>query len=112
MSIQEKRFAQARENSTDAVGVYSPGSGVTAVIKSIVLCNQTANDETVRLFLDDDGTTYDQDTALFYDIPIEANTTIEIDSYWPMNDSTGNFAYRSSTANAITITVFGAEITA
>jgi len=110
MAIQEKQLAQARENSTNAVSVYSPGA-VTAVIKTIVVCNQTANDETFRIFLDDDGTTYDQGTALYYDVPISANSTVQIDTFWAMNDATGNLAYRSSTANALTITVFGAEIT-
>ena len=111
MAIQEKQLGQAREDSTNAVSVYSPGSGVTAVIKSIILCNTTGTDETFRVFLDDNGTTYDQSTALFYDVPIEANTTVELDSYIPMNNSSGNLAYRSSTANAITITVSGSEIT-
>ena len=111
MAIQEKVLGQARENSTNAVSVYSPGSDVTAIIKSVVLCNNTSNDETFRIFLDDDGTTYDQNTALFYDVPLAANTTVEISCYWPMNNSSGNIAYRSSAANAITITVFGLEIT-
>lgn len=111
MAIQEKQLGQARENSTNAVSVYSPDPSVTAIIKSVVICNQTATDETFRLFVDDDGTTYSQSTALFYDVPIEANTTIELQVYWTMNNSSGNIAYRSSTANSITITVFGAEIT-
>lgn len=112
MPIQEKQLGQVRENSTDAVSVYSPGADVTAVIKSIIICNTTGNDETFRVFLDDDGTTYDQSTALFYDVPIEANTTVELDSYIPMNNENGNLAYRASTANSITITVSGSEITA
>lgn len=111
MAIQEKQLGQARENSANAVSVYSPGASVTAVIKTIIVCNQTANNETFRIFIDDDGTTYDQSTALFYDVPIDANQTVQIDGWFPMNDATGNIAYRSSTANALTISVFGAEIT-
>lgn len=111
MAIQEKQLGQARENSTNAVSVYSPASSTTAVIKSVVVCNNTGSAATFRLFLDNDGTTYDQSTALYYDTSIGANTTVQIDTYWPMDDENGNLAYRSDTANAITITVFGAEIT-
>ena len=111
MAFQEKQLGQARENSTNAVSVYSPGASTTAVIKSIVVCNQSGASATFRIFLDDDGTTYDQSTALYYDMPIGANTVIQIDTFWPMNNANGNLAYRLSVANAITITVFGAEIT-
>ena len=111
MAIQEKQLGQARENSTNAVSVYSPGASTTAIIKSIVVCNQSGAAATFRIFLDDNGTTFDQSTALYYDIPISADSTVQIDTFWPMNDATGNLAYRSSVANAITITVLGAEIT-
>lgn len=111
MTIQEKQLGQARENSTNAVSVYSPGTNITAIIKTIVIANTSGNDATFRLFQDDDGTTYDESTALFWDIPIPTNTTIQLDGFYPMNDSLGNFAYRSNVANALTITLSGAEIT-
>ncbi len=111
MAFQEKQLGQLRENTTNAASVYSLGASTTTVIKSIVVCNQSGAAATFRIFLDDDGTTYDQSTALYYDVPIGADTVIQIDTYWPMNDANGNLAYRSSVANAITITVFGVEIT-
>jgi len=111
MAFQEKQLGQARENSTNAVSVYSPGSSTTTIIKSVVVCNQSGAGATFRIFLDDNGTTYDQTTALYYDTSISADSVVQIDTYWPMNDSTGNLAYRSSVANALTITLFGTEIT-
>ncbi len=111
MSFQEKQLGQARENSTNAVSVYSPGANVTAIIKTIILCNTSGADATYRLFLDDDSTTYDESTALAWDVLLPADTMCELDTFLPMNDSGGNLAYRSSVANAITITVSGAEIT-
>ena len=111
MALQEKQLGQHRVNSATATSVYSPGASTTAIIKSVVVCNQTGAADTFRLFLDDDGTTYDQTTALYYDVAIAANTTIQIDMYWPMNDATGNLATRNATANALTFTVFGAEVT-
>jgi len=109
-AIQEKQLGQARENSTNAVSVYSPAISVTAIIKSVVICNQSGAPATFRIFLDADGTTYDQTTALYYDSAIAAATTVQIETFWPMSDVAGNLAYRSSVSNALTISIFGAEI--
>lgn len=111
-TLQEKQLGQARENSTDAVSVYSPATNVTGIIKTITISNTSGVDATFRLFQDDDGTTYDENTALFWDIPLLANTVAQINGFYPMNNSAGNFAYSSSVANALTITLGGAEITA
>jgi hypothetical protein len=110
MSFQEKQLGQHRENSTNAVSVYSPANSVTGIIKEVTLCNTTGVAATFRLFLDDDGTTYDQTTAKYYDESLAANTTKPIKCFWPMNNPAGNLAFQNGTANAITITVDGAEI--
>ncbi len=111
MSIQEKQLAQARENSTNAVSVYSPGSGITAIIKTIILCNQSGSAATARIFIDDDGTTYDESTAILFDVDVPVGESIILNTFIAMNNQNGNLAYRSSVANAITITIFGAELT-
>ncbi len=112
MPIQEQQLAQARENSTNAVSVYSPGASETAVIKLIEVVNTSGAAATVRLFIDDDGTTYDESTAIGgWDTPVPVDGVLEWDGFRAMNDATGNLAYRSSVANALTITVHGAVIT-
>ncbi len=111
MSFQEKQLGQARENSTNPVSVYSPGASTTTIIKTIILCNTSGAAATFRLFLDDDGTTYDESTALGWDVDLDGGSMVELDTFMPMNNANGNFAYRSSVANAITITIGGAEIT-
>ncbi len=111
MKIQEKQLGQLRPANTTAASLYSPGVGVTAIIKSIVICNTTGTSAKFRIFLDDDGTTYDETTALFYDVTIAANTTVQVDTFYAMNDSSGNLAVRTDTNDALTFTCFGAEIT-
>ena len=111
MAIQEKQLGQARENSTNAVSVYSPAASTTALIKGVMIANTTVSDVTVRIFVDDDGTTYDENTAIAYDVTVLANNVWYFDTLIAMNNSSGNIAYRSSVANALTITIFGAEIT-
>lgn len=111
MALQEKQLGQLRPANTTAATLYSPGASTTTIIKSIVICNQTSAAAKWRLFVDDDGTTYDETTALFFDITIGANSTDQIDTYYPMNNSSGNIAVRTDTNSAITFTCFGVEIT-
>lgn len=111
MALQESQLAQAREASTNAVSVYSPGASTTAIIREIWLANTTANSATFSIFCDDNGTTYDQTTALVYLNTLEGYESRRIPCYITMNDSTGNLGYQLGTASAITITVFGVEIT-
>ncbi len=106
----EKQLAQARESGTSTVSVYSPAEDQRVVITSIILANTSGADCTFRLFCDDDGSTYDETTALAWDITLAANTSVQLTWKIAMDDSAGNFAYQTSVADAITITLFGFEV--
>jgi len=103
-------LGQARLSDTTATSLYSPADGVKTQITEILVANNTAGAIACRLFHDEDGTTYDQSTALYYDKSIGANDTLRISeaSIW-MSNSSGNFAGRSATGNALTFTVYGIE---
>lgn len=107
----EKQLGQLRPANTTAASLYSPPSGKTGIIKTIFVCNTTPTAAKFRLFCDDNGSTYDQSTALAYDADILGNSFVEIDTYIAMNDSTGNLGVRTDTASALTFTAFGAEVT-
>jgi len=111
MAFTEKQLGQSRADSTNAVSVYSPGASTITVIKEIWLCNQTNASVYYYLYCDDDGTTYDETTTLAWYQLLEAYETRRVPCFISMNNTNGNFAYKSSTASAITITIFGAEIT-
>ncbi len=100
-------LAQSRPSDTTAVSVYSPASGVRAQITRVLVCETAGNTPSFRIFLDNDGTTYDQTTALFYDKAMAANNTTEIEGDWYMNG--GNLAVRTSAGNELTFTIFGIE---
>lgn len=102
-------LAQSRPSDTNATSVYSPLASTQTQITRIVVCNTAATSQKFRIFLDHDGTTYDESTALFWDITVPTETTVEIKGDWWMTDSAGNLAVRSDLANAFTFTVFGAE---
>jgi len=106
-----KILGQSRPANTTAVSLYSPEAGVRAEVEGITVCNTTGTDATFRLFLDTDGSTYDQTTSMYYDMVVEANTTfpIEPDVPWILDDPDGNIGIRTGTASALTFTVWGTE---
>jgi hypothetical protein len=109
MAWQEKQLGQALA-IVAPTSIYSPTSGTT-IITSIVVCNYSSSADAFSIYLDDDGTTYTDTTALYRDVAIPANTTIQIDCHWGMNNTSGNLAIDAVTASRITVTVFGVEIT-
>lgn len=111
MATLLKQLGQLRPGNTTAASLYSPGASTQTIIKSIIICNTSGSSVKFRIFADDNGTTYDQTTALFYDAPLPANSTLQIDANILMDDSAGNLAVRTATANALTFTCWGAEMT-
>ena len=113
MAMAEKQLGQLRPANTTAASLYSPGADTTTLVTTIIICNSTATAAAARVFHDNDGTTYDQSTALVYDINIAGNTTevVSLGKYVAMDNSSGNLAVRTDTANALTFTAYGVEIT-
>jgi hypothetical protein len=109
-TFQEKQLGQLRPANTTAASIYAPGSTVTAIIKNIMVCNTSGAGAKYRIFHDADGTTYDETSALFWDDSIAADETVTITSFTAMNKA-GNLAVRTDTANALTFTAYGAELT-
>ena len=111
MALQEKQLGQLRPANTTAASIYSPGAGVTAIIRNITVTNLTGLAVEFSIFHDDDGTTYDETTALFFTVRIEKNQTIQLTAYAAMSNSAGNLAVKTETASALNFTVYGAEAT-
>ena len=105
MTIAYSQLAQVRENSTNAVKIYSPASDETVQV-FLKIVNTTTSVVAVRVFHDEDGTTYDEGTSIAWDININPGQILEIDKIF-MEAAAGNLAYRSATSNALTATVYG-----
>jgi len=106
-----KQLGQLRPANTTAASLYSPAASTETIIHNVIICNQTASAATYRLFVDDDGTTYDESTALVFDASVAANSTEIFEIKICMNVSTGNLAVRTGTASALTFTANGVEFT-
>ena len=106
--IQPRILAQARPNTVSAISIYSPTD--QAFIKRIWVANNGAGNSAFRLYVDDDGTTYDETTALIWDHTLTANTYMNLEVDIPMSNSSGNIAVRLETATALTFHVWGEDI--
>lgn len=102
-----RQLAQTRPANTSAASAYSPS--YEATITSIIVCNQGGTTPTFSIYLDDDGTTYDETTALFWQVPLAVAETVVIDAGWYMTNTAGNLAVQTSIANDVTFTIFGDE---
>jgi len=105
-----KQLAQSRPSGTSAASIYAPANNVTGVIKMIKVVNTTGTAATFKLFHDQDGTTYSEETALEWSTSVAANATWQNDCFIAVKNS-GNFAVSTATGSALTFTLYGIEIT-
>lgn len=110
MGLNYAQLGQSRPGDTSINSVYSPGAGVQAIIKRIVVCETAGGTAAFRICHDEDGTTYDETTAIYWDHAITANDTVAEDVDICMGDANGNLAVRSDTPSALTFTIYGVEI--
>lgn len=110
MSAPGSQLAQSRPSGTSAVTLFSAGSTRVEVTR-VVVANVTASAATYSLYHDDDGTTYDQGTALAYEVSLPANSWLVLDFEGMGSGITiqagGAMGIKSGTASAITYTVYG-----
>lgn len=106
-----KQLAQSRPGDTSAVSLYSPANEVVAVITHFYVADTGGSGGTFRLFHDEDGTTYDNTTALFYDYAVSSDSVFdsgEIELY--VANPNGNLAWSVGSGNTLIITVYGVEL--
>jgi len=104
MALSYTPLVQARENSTNAATLYTPGAGETAEIV-LKISNLHTDSVLVRVFHDIDGSTYNEASALVWDFDLDAGMFLSLSGI--KMDENGSLGYRSSIANALTATVYG-----
>ena len=110
------KLIQAR-GTTSLATVFSPAAGARGRIASIIVANTSGGDATFRICIDEDGTTYDESTAIAWDVSCNAGQVIQFDygtyetGALPINvtasGTAGNVAVQSSVNNAHTFTFVG-----
>ena len=106
--LRSLMIAQLRPPNTTMTNLYSSPVGLLTVITGICVVNTSNASKAFRLCYDDDGSTFDESTALYWDKPIDKAETFLVQLQIAVNhQNAGNLGFRSSGANALTITMFG-----
>ena len=105
----ELQIAQAKPAGTSATTAFA-ASGSRYVVRQVCLSNNTGAASNVDIWLDDDGTTYNNTTQIYGAKAIPTDTTIVIDVYWPVADG-GSIGVATSTGGAVNFTFYGVEMT-
>jgi len=102
-------LAQVRPSNTTAVTAFT--ASLRTEITRILVANTSASAATLRLFHDDDGSTYDETTALVWDNSLAAGAYLDLQAYLDGAGITllpsGTLGVRSGTGNALTFNVYG-----
>lgn len=103
-----RQLAQATPADTPAASLYTPGDGVEAIVKRIIICNTSGSNAAFDIFHDDDGTTYNTTTQLYFNQTLTAGLTRVLDDEIYV-DSAGSIGAASDTTAALTFSVYGDE---
>lgn len=99
------QLAQLRENTTTATDIYNCQAGQT-VQAFLKISNVSSSAAEVRVFHDNSGSTFDESTAIVWDMRLLPGEILEIDHIF-INDENGYLGYRTSVANALNATLYG-----
>ena len=109
MQANGSLLAQERPSGTTDTTAFT--AQMRTEITCIYICNSTGSAVSARIFHDDDGSTYSQANALFYDKSIPANDTLVILTEGIGSVATlkkdGTIGIRTGTANALTFSIYG-----
>jgi len=112
---RSRQLGQLAPANTTAAAIYSPSKGVIGEVSLLLICNTSSSPVAYRIFHDKDGNTYAVGNALFYDVSLAANSTdiISLDFFGlaVLGDDDGTLGVRTDTADDVTFTVYGWEIT-
>jgi len=104
-----KQLGQLMPTNTTATSILSPTRGFEYRVDVIYITEVAGGTATYRVFVDDDGTTYSNATAIVFDTAAVANAAVRLEGPFYLNNPSGNLAVRSSIASNLTFTAFGEE---
>lgn len=103
-------LAQVRPANTTAATAVTASVSNTE-ITAIHVCNTSGAVRKARIFHDNDGSTYDETTALYWDVAVPADSTLEINNESGMSGivllKDGTLGVRTDSANGLTFSIYG-----
>jgi hypothetical protein len=110
MAVSVKMLGQLRPADTTAAALYTKAQDSKVWLDQLFICNTTANTPSYRVCIDEDGSTYDETTALYWDVLHVGNTTVVVDLHAYLDTANGSIGVRTSAGNELTFTLFGEEL--
>lgn len=111
MANAYKVLGQIDLTTTNLTAVYTVPSATEAVLSTVVLANRTASATTFRIAIRPDGASISNSHYLAYDVPLAANDSTTLTLGITL-DAADVFEVAAGDANAVSVNVFGTEITA
>ena len=108
MATTYKVLAQSAPSATTNTDVYTVGSGKSAVVSTITVCNRAASSATYRIAIRIAGGTIANEDYIAYDATVTANDTISL-TLGVTLAATDVVTVYASTAN-FSFNIFGSEI--
>lgn len=109
MPTAYKILGQSAPSSTSNADLITVGAGKTQVVSTLNIANVTSSVATCRVFARIAGAAAATSNAIIYDVNIAANSTATFTLGITLA-ATDVLTVRSGTANALTFTAFGSEI--
>lgn len=111
MATVYKRLGAAQGNGTigTAANIYTCPSATSTVVSTITICNTSATAATYTIGISTASGTFQASGYLVYQATIAGNDTVGL-TFGTTLDSTNCFLVASSSANTVSFSVFGSEI--
>ena len=110
MATSYKTLGQVDLATTSLTPLVTVGAGKEVIISTIVICNRTATADSYRIAVQTEGDSIANKHYIAYDVPVAANdsTTLTLGISMAATDV---LSVKATTADRLSINVFGAEIT-
>lgn len=104
-------LGQAAPADTSNAALFTVTTAHNYVVSSIAIANTTASAATYRIFARKAGAAAAASNAIVYDSTVPGNSTVTLTLGVTLDGTAGDvISVRSGTANALTFTAFGSDI--
>jgi len=111
MAIQEKTLGQSTVLSASNSTIYTVPATITTLVKTIWICNTTTSDVTIELWNVPNAGSAADGNKLMDTRTIPASDFVVVHTYLPMETAGDTIQAKGSTNIALTVNLYGAEIT-
>lgn len=109
MAFTYKTLGQSAPAATTLTDAYTVPGATSAIVEGITVCNRDATATTVRIAVSVGGGAIANKDYIFYDVPVPANTTVDLNGVITLAATDKVRVYSAS--GLVSFNLFGVEIT-